>query len=145
MILLKNSAPLLKGTQQMTIIRNKESNKVRISNFLEVGMIDKTFFRTRLRVKGQVTVPGEIRDLLGVEEGDELVFMVDEKGRVIVERVQIIPPDQAWFWSERWQRLEREVQQDIEKNKIHQFDSDDDAVRFLNEAAGEYNAEDPAN
>jgi len=108
-------------------------------------MIDKTFFRTRLRVKGQVTVPGEIRDLLGVEEGDELVFMVDEKGRVIVERVQIIPPDQAWFWSERWQRLEREVQQDIEKNKIHQFDSDDDAVRFLNEAAGEYNAEDPAN
>ncbi len=108
-------------------------------------MNDKTFFRTRLRVKGQVTVPGEIRDLLGVEEGDELVFMVDEKGRVIVERVQIIPPDQAWFWSERWQRLEREVQQDIEKNRIHQFDSSDDAVRFLNEAAGEYNAEDPAN
>ena len=129
----------------MIIIRNKESNKVRISNFLEVGMIDKTFFRTRLRVKGQLTIPGEIRDLLGAEEGDELVFMVDEKGRVILDRVQIIPPDQSWFWSERWQRLEREVQQDIEKNRIHQFDSSDEAVRFLNEAAGEYNAEDPTN
>lgn len=108
-------------------------------------MNDKTYFRTRLRVKGQVTVPGEIRDLLGAEEGDELVFMVEENGRVIVERVQIIPPDQSWFWSERWQRLEREVQQDIEKNRIHQFDSSDDAVRFLNEAAGEYDAEDPTN
>jgi AbrB family looped-hinge helix DNA binding protein len=108
-------------------------------------MGDKTFYRSRLRVKGQVTVPGEIRDLLGAEEGDELLFLIDENGRVIVERVQMIPPDQAWFWGERWQRLEREAQQDIEKKKIHTFDSSKDAVRFLNEDAGGYDAEDPVN
>lgn len=104
-------------------------------------MSEKQFFRTRLRVKGQVTVPVEIRNFLGVEEGDELVFMVDESGRVFVERVQIIPPDQAWFWSERWQRLEREVQQDIVNQKTHQFDSSEDVVNFLNEAAGVDDAE----
>lgn len=108
-------------------------------------MSEKTFYRSRLRVKGQVTVPGEIRDLLGAEEGDELVFLIDENGRVVVERVQMIPPDQAWFWGERWQRLEREAQQDIEKNKLHPFGSSKDAVRFLNEDAGGYDAEDPAN
>ena len=105
-------------------------------------MSDISYFRTRLRVKGQVTVPGEIRNILGLEEGDELVFMVDENGRVAVERVQIIPPDQAWFWSERWQRLEREVQQDIEKNKIHHFDSIEGTLSFLDKAGGGKNAAD---
>jgi AbrB family looped-hinge helix DNA binding protein len=105
-------------------------------------MSDLTYYRTRLRVKGQVTVPGEIRNILGAEEGDELVFMVDENKRVIVERVQLIPPDQAWFWSERWQRLEREVQEDIEKNRIQSFDSIEETLSFLNKAAGGNNAED---
>ena len=104
-----------------------------------------SYYRTRLRVKGQVTVPGEIRDILGAEEGDELVFMVDEKGRVVVERVQIIPPDQAWFWSDRWQRLEREAQQDIEKNRIHPFESTEETLSFLNKAARGNNAEDTTN
>jgi AbrB family looped-hinge helix DNA binding protein len=105
-------------------------------------MNDTTYYRTRLRVKGQVTVPGEIRTILGAEEGDELVFRVDENKRVIVERVQFIPPDQAWFWSERWQRLEREVQEDLEKNKIQQFDSIEDTLSFLKKAAGGSDAED---
>jgi len=48
-----------------------------------------SYYRTRLRAKGQVTVPGEIRHILGVEEGDELVFIVNENGMVIVERVHI--------------------------------------------------------
>lgn len=105
-------------------------------------MTDITYFRSRLRVKGQVTVPGEIRHILGVEEGDDLAFTVDENGKVIVDRVNIIPPDQSWFWSERWQRLEREVQQDIEKNRIHQLDSAEETIRFLNKTGGENNAED---
>jgi AbrB family looped-hinge helix DNA binding protein len=108
-------------------------------------MGEKQFLRTRLRVKGQVTIPVEIRNILGAEEGDELVFMVDENGRVLVERVQIIPPDQAWFWSERWQRLEREVQQDILNQKNHEFDSSEDAVNFLNHVAREEDAENKAN
>ena len=104
-------------------------------------MSDKQFLRTRLRVKGQVTIPVEIRNILGAEEGDELVFMVDENGRVFVERVQIIPPDQAWFWSERWQRLEREVQQGIENHNTHKFETPEDAVNFLNHVAREEDAE----
>lgn len=108
-------------------------------------MSEKQLLRTRLRVKGQVTVPVEIRNILGAEEGDELVFQVDESGRVFVERVQIIPPDQAWFWSERWQQLEREVQQDFVNHKTHQFDKTEDAVNFLNQAAGEKDSENKAN
>lgn len=99
------------------------------------------FQRSKLRVKGQVTVPSEIRNILGAEEGDELVFMVDESGRVYLERVEMIPPDQAWFWRERWQRIEREVQQDIEDHKIMEFDTAEDALDYLDNITGDTDAE----
>ena len=30
----------------------------------------------------------------------------------------MIPPDQAWFWTERWQRMEQEAQADIEAGSL---------------------------
>lgn len=37
-----------------------------------------------LTSKGQITLPKELRDRLGVREGDRVVFQVDEQGRVIL-------------------------------------------------------------
>lgn len=37
-----------------------------------------------LTSKGQVTVPKEIRELLGLREGDRLVFRLDEHGNVLL-------------------------------------------------------------
>jgi AbrB family looped-hinge helix DNA binding protein len=91
----------------------------------------KSFYKTRLRNKGQVTVPGEIRSVLGVEEGDDLVFHLDEHGRVIIERARTIPPDQAWFWSERWQQIEKEAQADIEAGRVVEHDSIKDLIKDL--------------
>jgi antitoxin PrlF len=41
---------------------------------------------SRVTSKAQVTVPREIRNLLGLETGDELVWSVED-GRVTVSRV----------------------------------------------------------
>lgn len=38
-----------------------------------------------LTSKGQVTIPKEVRELLGVKEGDRLVFRLDEHGNVVVQ------------------------------------------------------------
>ena len=35
--------------------------------------------------KGQVTIPKEIRHLMGLEPGDRVVFRADASGRVVVE------------------------------------------------------------
>lgn len=35
--------------------------------------------------KGQVTIPKEIRDQMGLEPGDRVVFRTDASGRVVVE------------------------------------------------------------
>ena len=72
------------------------------------------YFKTRIRLKGQVTLPGEIRELLKLREGDDLAFSVNEQGQVVITRLEVIPPDQTWFWTKRWQKIEQEAQTDIE-------------------------------
>ncbi len=41
-----------------------------------------------------------------------------------------IDPDQAWFWTERWQQMEREADEDIAAGRVKVFD---DAESFLAE------------
>jgi AbrB family looped-hinge helix DNA binding protein len=90
-----------------------------------------TYYKTRVRPKGQITLPGEIRELLELKEGDDLAFSVNEQGQVVVNRLDFIPPDQAWFWTERWQKMERDVEEDIAAGRIKSFDSVGDFIAYL--------------
>ena len=105
-------------------------------------MVIKTNYKTRLRTKGQITVPVEIRDLLGAEEGDDLIFSTDERGRVVISRAQLIAPDQAWFWAERWQRMEHEADADIASGRVVEFPDASSALAGLNAFLKETDAED---
>ena len=105
-------------------------------------MASKSFYKSQLRAKGQITVPAEIRSSLGVKEGDDLVFYTDKQGQVTISRAQIIPPDQAWFWSERWQKLEHEAEEDIAAGRVYAFDDVESALATLSQAADEADAED---
>ena len=104
--------------------------------------MEKTFYKSRLRTKGQITVPAEIRSTLGAQEGDDLVFYKDENGQVLISRAQIIPPDQAWFWSERWQRLERDAQADLNAGRVVEFSSVSEALAALDRIETVDDAED---
>ena len=103
--------------------------------------MEKTFYKTRLRTKGQITVPAEIRSALGAQEGDDLVFYTDEQGQVLISRAQIIPPDQAWFWSERWQRLEYAAQADLDAGRVVEFSSVSEALTALDQIETDEDAE----
>ena len=98
-------------------------------------MKDEAFFKTRLRAKGQLTIPARVRQLLGAEEGDDLVFYTNEQGQLVVEAAQTIPPDQAWFWTERWQKMEREAKAEIDAGREVEFDDVEEAIRALNSDA----------
>jgi antitoxin PrlF len=104
--------------------------------------MDKPFYKTRLRPKGQITVPPEIRTLLGVGEGDDLLFSTDENGRVVISRAQVIPPEQAWFWSEHWQKLEREAEADIANGRLTEPADLSSALNSLDALAKASDAED---
>jgi AbrB family looped-hinge helix DNA binding protein len=104
--------------------------------------VDKPYYKSRLRPKGQITVPPQICSLLGVGEGDDLLFSNDENGRVVISRAQVIPPEQAWFWSERWQQLEREAEEDLTNGRVTEHADLSSALNSLEALAKESDAED---
>jgi bifunctional DNA-binding transcriptional regulator/antitoxin component of YhaV-PrlF toxin-antitoxin module len=97
---------------------------------MEAGM-DHVYHKARLRSKNQVTLPPETRSLLGAQEGDDLLFYQNDQGQVGISRAQVIPPDQAWFWTERWQKMERAAQADIDAGRVRDFDSADEMIAWL--------------
>jgi AbrB family looped-hinge helix DNA binding protein len=97
------------------------------------------YFKSRVRPKGQVTLPGEIRELLKLNEGDDLAFSLNEQGQIIVSRLEVIPPDQAWFWSEQWQKAERDAQADIEAGRVRRHANMDEAISALEKRANARN------
>jgi len=102
----------------------------------------RPYYKTHLRPKGQVTIPPEIRSLLGVGEGDDLIFSTDENGHVVISRAQVIPPEQAWFWSERWQKLEREAQEDLANGRLTEYGDLSSVLNSLDMLAKASDAED---
>ena len=67
---------------------------------------------TRIRGKGQVTLPESVRRAAKLQEGDYLE--VSTRGNEIVMRPKkLVNADQAWFWTDGWQAGEREASEDI--------------------------------
>ncbi|MEA3351178.1 MAG: AbrB/MazE/SpoVT family DNA-binding domain-containing protein [Chloroflexota bacterium] len=93
--------------------------------------MEATMFRSRLRTKGQITLPKEMRTELNLHEGDDIVFRIDKYGNVVIEKQVTIPADQAWFWSERWQAMEGEAQADIDAGRVTRYSSVDEAINAL--------------
>lgn len=95
----------------------------------------KPFYKTRLRGRGQITLPPEIRKKLKIGEGDDVLFYVNEQGQIVVDQVHIIDPEQAWFWTERWQKMEREVNEDIAAGNLLEFENAEDFIKYLHDEA----------
>jgi len=94
----------------------------------------------RVRKKSQITIPASVSKLLHIEEGDMLEM--DTRGNQLIVRVKkLIPKEQAWFWTERWQAGEREAQADIDAGRVHTFKNVDDAIEYLHARADEVEAE----
>jgi len=83
-----------------------------------------------LRDRGQVTLPREVREALHVDAGDELIFEMTDQG-VLVRGMKMIPAEQAWFWSDEWQRGEREASQDVAKGRTTQHTDVEDMFNTL--------------
>ena len=62
-----------------------------------------------------------------------MLFFVHEQGQIVIDQVQIIDPEQAWFWTERWQKAEMESRRDYLNGDFFEFDDAESAIRFLNE------------
>lgn len=75
--------------------------------------------------KSQVTIPSKLVNKLKLKPGDKLEIH-EENGRLIIEPVTIIPRDQAWFYSEKWQKEEQIVEEDIRSNRLQVAESEEE-------------------
>lgn len=87
--------------------------------------------RSKVRDKGQLTLPHAVRAALGVDTGDEVEFVVLASGQVAIHGLKMIPADQAWFWNESWQRGEREASEDIENRRVETYKDSESFLDFI--------------
>lgn len=67
-----------------------------------------------LQSRGLLALPPEVRRRYGLDRPGAQVELVERDDGVIELRPHVaVPADQAWFWTERWQRMEREVDEEV--------------------------------
>ena len=76
----------------------------------------------KVREKGQITLPLYMRKKLHLEHGDLVLAKIVDNTVVLIPQ-ETIDKDQAWFWTERWQKSEAEAEEDIKKGRVKSFDS----------------------
>ena len=87
---------------------------------------------TRVRAKGQVTIPREIRERAHLEEGDPVEVEMVPEG-ILLRPQKVIEASQAWFWSPDWQHGEREASLDIAEGRVEVSKSGEDLLESLDE------------
>lgn len=88
--------------------------------------------------RGTITIPKEVRERVPKTSLLEVVIRADG---VIELRPQItIDASEAWFWTERWQRIEREADEDYAAGRWEQFDEVESFLADLDARAAEIDA-----
>jgi AbrB family looped-hinge helix DNA binding protein len=77
----------------------------------------------KLRQKGQVTIPDDVRRALRLQEGDYLAVSV-RGDAIVLEPKTVIDASQSWFWRDGWQAGEREASEDIAAGRTSRYESD---------------------
>ena len=88
----------------------------------------------KVRKKGQLTLPLSMRKKLGIIEGSIVMSKIVDDTIVLVPQ-DMVDRDQAWFWKERWQKLEAEADRDISEGRTKTLDSVEDLFHEIEEAA----------
>jgi len=85
----------------------------------------------KISPQGQIRIPKKIMASLGIENGDYVE--VDVKHRQIVLKPRkLIDPSQSWYWTKEWQKMEADVDNDIEKDELSkQFETADEGLKWL--------------
>ncbi len=93
----------------------------------------------RMTRRGAVTLPTAIRKEL---PEDVLFEVVRREDGVIELRPKVtIDASHAWFWTEKWQQMEREADKDAAAGRYKTFDTGEEFLAHLRQLAAESEAE----
>lgn len=84
-----------------------------------------------LQARGLLALPVELRRRHRLEQGSQVEVVEREDGVIELHPQVSVPASQAWFWSERWQRMEREVDEQAAAGEVRAFESSEEFAAFL--------------
>ena len=92
----------------------------------------------KLGQRGTITIPKAVREGLS---DDTLFDAVRRDDGVIELRPRTtIDPSQSWFWTEKWQQMEREADEDYAAGRYETFDDAESLLADLEASAAEAGA-----
>lgn len=71
----------------------------------------------RISSQKQITIPSKLFQKLKLDIGDH-VGITEENGMLVLRPYKLIPKDQLWYWTEEWQKMEREADEDIAAGRV---------------------------
>ena len=85
-----------------------------------------------VQARGTVALPADLRRRLHLDAGDAQIKLIErEDGRIELVPVVAVPADQAWFWTDRWQAMEREADADIAAGRVIVVEGADELIAQL--------------
>lgn len=86
--------------------------------------------------RGTVSLPPELRKKYRLDQAGAQVEITERADGVLELRAVLpIPATEAWFWEERWNVGEREVDEHVRKGEIKTFETVDEFVKHLTDLA----------
>ena len=83
--------------------------------------------------RGTIALPADVRRRLHLDEPGAQLEMIEREDGVLELRAALpVPADQRWFWTERWQEREREVDEHVEAGRVTTHESTKDFLDHLN-------------
>ncbi|TWE10484.1 AbrB/MazE/SpoVT family DNA-binding domain-containing protein [Rudaeicoccus suwonensis] len=88
--------------------------------------------------RGTVALPADIRRRLHLDEPGAQLEITERADGVIELRPALpVPADQRWFWAERWQQREREVDEHTSAGNVTVHESTDAFLKHLDDLDSE--------
>ncbi len=87
----------------------------------------------KISPQGQIRIPKKIMQSLGILKGDYFEMDVEED-QIVLKPRKLIDPSQGWYWTKEWQKMEVEVDEEIEKDQLSpKFQTADEGKKWLKE------------
>ncbi len=71
-----------------------------------------------IQARGVLALPAAIRRRVGLESGSQVEVVERDDGVIELHPVITVPASQAWFWTERWQKMEAEADEDAARGAV---------------------------
>lgn len=93
--------------------------------------------------RGVVALPAEVRRRLHLDESGAQVEITEREDGVLELRPALpVPADQRWFWQDRWQQREKEVDEHVAAGRVTVHDSGESLLAHLEGLDSEARADD---